>query len=342
MKAKRLPSGSYRVRLYIGVVNGKKKYVSITAETKKDAEYAAANYQPEGPKKDIITVKDAIERYIDSKDHILSPSTIREYRKMLRIRYDKLLTMPIESITTEVIQNSVNEACLTLSSKSIKNAYSLLLSSLKMFLPDKMYRLNYPKAVKKEEYIPTDDDVKKLLDQVQGTRAEAPIILAACASLRRSEIAALEPTDITDLGVSVTKAMVQDDKKQWVIKGTKTKAGTRFVPLAPEMIKIVRQWIPTVNPNVIYQDFSRALDVCDLPHFRFHALRHYYASTCHALGVPDKYIMANGGWESEQVLHGVYEHAMDQWQKQNNDKIVNYFSEKMTRKMTRKKKNGVI
>ena len=37
--AKKLPSGSYRVRVYVGAsANGKKKYKSITAPTKKEAE----------------------------------------------------------------------------------------------------------------------------------------------------------------------------------------------------------------------------------------------------------------------------------------------------------------
>lgn len=43
--AKKLPSGNYRVNLYIGKgVDGKRKYKSFTAPTKKAAEYLAAQY----------------------------------------------------------------------------------------------------------------------------------------------------------------------------------------------------------------------------------------------------------------------------------------------------------
>ena len=44
MKAKKLPSGNWRVRLYVGKEDGKPKYKSFTASTKKEAEFAAAQY----------------------------------------------------------------------------------------------------------------------------------------------------------------------------------------------------------------------------------------------------------------------------------------------------------
>lgn len=43
--AKKLPSGSYRVLLYIGkAADGKRKYKSFTGLSKKDVEYEAAAY----------------------------------------------------------------------------------------------------------------------------------------------------------------------------------------------------------------------------------------------------------------------------------------------------------
>ena len=44
-KAKKLPSGSWRVRVYDGkTAEGKNIYKSFTAPAKKDAEYLAAEY----------------------------------------------------------------------------------------------------------------------------------------------------------------------------------------------------------------------------------------------------------------------------------------------------------
>ena len=44
-KAKKLPSGNYRVLLYEGMKDGKRQYASFTAETADEAEYQALEYK---------------------------------------------------------------------------------------------------------------------------------------------------------------------------------------------------------------------------------------------------------------------------------------------------------
>ena len=82
--AKKLPSGNWRVNLFVGKdINGKRIYKSFTAETKKQAEFLAAEYnlkRKEKPKE--ITVGDAIDGYIASKENVLSPSTIVGYKNI--------------------------------------------------------------------------------------------------------------------------------------------------------------------------------------------------------------------------------------------------------------------
>ena len=80
-KAKKLPSGNWRVQLYTGKVDGKRQYRSFTAPTKRAAECLAAEYAA-GKRMDraqgsALTLKEAINAYIDLKSHILSPSTLR-------------------------------------------------------------------------------------------------------------------------------------------------------------------------------------------------------------------------------------------------------------------------
>ncbi len=68
--AKKLPSGHWRVNLFIGKeLDGKRKYKSFTAETKKEAEFMAAQYNLERKenKAHKFTLHEAIERYIESK-----------------------------------------------------------------------------------------------------------------------------------------------------------------------------------------------------------------------------------------------------------------------------------
>ena len=48
------------------------------------------------------------------------------------------------------------------------------------------------------------------------------------------------------------------------------------------------------------------------PHFRFHDFRHYYVSYAHMMGIPDKYIQAQGGWSTDHVMKRVYSHAFQE------------------------------
>ena len=81
------------------------------------------------------------------------------------------------------------------------------------------------------------------------------------------------------------------------------------------------------EPDILTKRFIDLLNRSDLPHFRFHDLRHYCASMQHALGIPDAYIMARGGWSNDNVLKNVYRHAMSDRQEQMNKIANDHFSQ---------------
>ena len=90
-KAKKLPSGNWRVKAYIGVgEDGKKKYKSFTAPTKKEAEYMASEYLMDSKYKsaaDKILFKDAMLNMIELKKPVISPSTYRQYMQYYNHSY---------------------------------------------------------------------------------------------------------------------------------------------------------------------------------------------------------------------------------------------------------------
>lgn len=328
-KAKKLPSGNWNVVVFAGTdeATGKRQYESFTAPTKKEAEYQAAEFalKRKDRKNGNITVKEALGRYVESKKTILSPSTYREYKTSVERDLKDLHNIKLWDLTQELIQKAIDKEAETHSAKTVKNMHGLLSSTLSMFLPDLRLRTSLPKKERQKKYIPTDQDIKTLLEYAEGKPIEIPILLAATGSLRRGEISALTVEDVTDLGVNITKAMVLNDNREWVVKGPKTEAGYRFSPLPPQVVAKVRAGLPCATPDTISHQFIAALKKCGLPHFRFHDLRHYYASVLHALGVPDKYIMLNGGWESDEVLKNVYQHALTDRAEQENAKVVQFF-----------------
>ena len=328
-KAKKLPSGNWRVQVFAGVEDGKKKYKSFTAPSRKEAEFQAAQWAMERKERQSgnITVKEAIDRYIEAKKGTLAPSTYREYLKAAERDFKALHNVKLWDLTSELVQATISEESKTHSAKTVRNMYGLLTASLKMFSPDITLHVELPKRKRKEVKIPTDKDVKMLLQHVKGQPIEGAILLAATGSLRRSEVSALTQEDVTEKGVRVSKAMVLDSSRKWVLKTPKTDAGFRFSALPPQVIEVVRRCIPFPNPNGITKQFEKACKECGVEGITFHRLRHYYASVLHFLGVPDQNIMLYGGWSSPQVLQGVYEHALEDKNPELRDKIVNHFED---------------
>ena len=344
-KAKKLPSGSWRVLAFAGMENGKKKYKSFTAPTRKEAEFRAAQYAMNRKEQlnGSMTVQQALDRYIDAKEGVLSPSTLRQYRASAKRDLARLRPVKLENLTQELVQQEISREAETHSPKSVRNMHGLLSAALSMFAPYFVLRTTLPQKKMPKYITPSEDDVKKLLGLVAGTKMELPVLLASAGSLRRSEVAALTQSDVSDLGVSVSKAMVQDADGNWVIKQPKTAAGDRFIPLPPQIItKLRAAGDPPcpLNPEQITKGLRRVLKKAGLPLFRFHDLRHYYASTLHALGVPDTYIMLYGGWESEAVLHGVYEHTLAEKRKTTQEIVVEHFSEVIQHERQHKEKNA--
>ena len=156
-------------------------------------------------------------------------------------------------------------------------------------------------------------------------------MLAAFGSLRRSEIAALTGDDIDGNYITVSKAMVLNNDNEWVIKSPKTYAGYRTIEM-PEFViaKLPKKGpVTTLSPNKITQRFAAALKKTGCPHFRFHDLRHYQASILHAMGVPDKYIIARGGWRTEATLKNIYQHTMDKKRQEVETQICCRFTQMM-------------
>lgn len=334
--AKKLPSGNYRVQIYTGQQNGKRQYKSFTAATKREAEFAAAQYLNEVERLSEpaqMTVKEAITGYIDSKTRILSPTTINLYNRIKALYLQDIMSMPLGKLRQEDVQKAVNKDAATTSPKTVRNAHGLLSSALKEYHPDFVLRTKLPQKEKNEMTIPDNEQVKKLLALAKGTFMEPAITLAAFAGLRRSEIGALTKADINPTAgeVKVNKALVKNQYKEWVLKTTKTYTSTRTVNIAPDILKAIVSTLPEDGsilgdhtPDSITHRFGVLSKGIGL-NCRFHDLRHYYASVMLALGVPDKYAMELMGHSTNNMLKGVYQHVMKDKKKEVTDKISDYF-----------------
>ena len=121
--------------------------------------------------------------------------------------------------------------------------------------------------------------------------------------------------------------MVMDESGGWVTKEPKTPGSVRKVELPDSLVGMLPKHgrLVSMNPGQITKEFGRALKKLDIPHFRFHDLRHYSASILHALGVPDQYIMQRGGWSTDGVMKSVYRNVIDIEERRQTRKVTEHF-----------------
>jgi hypothetical protein len=84
MKARKLPSGNYNVQYYYTDIEGNKKRGSITRPTKAEAEYEGNRIKMENSNVLGGDVKLMVNKAIKDKAAVLSPSTLRGYKKVLK------------------------------------------------------------------------------------------------------------------------------------------------------------------------------------------------------------------------------------------------------------------
>lgn len=332
--AKQLPSGAWRVRVYIRTdENGRKIYKSFTHPDKRKCERYAAEYADEHrASNDRSSFGYAADAYIASREGVLSPSTIRGYKnidKYLKTHYRAFCDLSVEDIDAQTYQAVINDMNLFSSPKTIRNRNGFISSVMKSRgypLPP----IKLPAKVKSDMRIPDIEDVRTLLANAKGTDLEVPILLGAFAPMRRGEICALRIEDIDGNTIHVHRAIVEDGDGNLYEKSPKTYESDRYILMPEDIIQKIREKgyiTDAVRPHVLTNRFARLAEKCGLKGIRFHSLRHFCISYLHAKGIPEEYILERGGWESSgSVMKSVYRHTLISEKDRVNQDILAIFS----------------
>ena len=165
-KAKQLPSGSWRVLVYDGKdAHGKRIYTSFTAATEKEANFMALDHQlhhKDKRKITEITFQEALQEYIENRNAILSPSTIREYKRISKSFSEKLRKTTIKKISQDMVQKEINLFSRTLAPKSVKDIHGLISAVLKEYNPHMTLCTKLPQKQKTACYIPSENHMYAL------------------------------------------------------------------------------------------------------------------------------------------------------------------------------------
>ena len=316
MNISKRPNGKYQIR---EMHNGKSYCITVPYKPSKREAAELIQEKIDSSVDNISTLERAAQEYISVKENVLSPSTIRVYGAILRSLPEWLSKKDIAEIDSYAMQKYVNEISADHSPKSVRNKYGFVVSSIRLFIPDANFNVTMPQKIHSENYEPSLEDVKALLDYAKGSEYYIALRLASM-SLRRSEILALTVDDLNGDELTINKACVPG-KDGYVVKPTpKTEASNRTITIPHDLAERIREqgYIYKCTPNGIDNYMRRALPKLGIPFFSLHKLRHFFASYSHELGYSDAIIQAIGGWETDHVMKSVYRHAMNKDQAKKN------------------------
>jgi len=342
MKPTQLPSGTWRCLVYLGKdENGKRIQKSVTSADYYDClEKAAkiAKHHHETVKDPgMMTLGEAIDNYIKLKSNVLSQATLRGYRTIRNNHLQPEMDLRVKSISNTIAQKAINREAATKSAKTVKNIFGLLSTVVKQY-DDRRLTVTLPQQTPFEGSVLSEQDLKRLILAIQGEEVEVPILLAMFLGLRRSEILALthDDYDPKTKQISITKALVPNEKNQYVLKTTKTVKSYRKISVPPYLaqrlearIKSDKQFC-TVSPSHICTKLKKICKANGIPEIRLHDLRHQNASVMLALGIADKYAMERGGWSSNATMKNIYQHTMTSERSAADEMVNNYFQDLTT------------
>ncbi len=297
-------------------------------------------------------------------------STYLNYRKLLsNYLVPGLGNIKLQKLTPQQVQTfyskKLNEG---LSPKTVSNIHGVLHKALDNAVKWNMLPRNVcdavtpPRVPRKELNFLTEEQARILLKEVNEHRLEALLTLAVTTGMRRGELLALRWQDInfTDNSLQVKRAVSYFQNYGYVESEPKTSRSRRTIKLPAFVIDILIQhreyqaeqqrtagdawvtkglvftnaWGDYYSPSTMLKVFKRFLESIDMPHMRFHDLRHSAASILLAMKVHPKVVQEILGHSQITTTMDIYSHAMPSLQ----DDATHQWEDKFGKKGKRKGK----
>ena len=331
----KLKSGNYFIQLRLGGVS-----TPVTASTAKACKYQAQLIKSEylAGKREFksgnITLRQAIDKYIASRNGILSPSTIYGYKCIQEKRFSSVMDKKLKSISDwQTVCDEESKIC---GARTLRNAYHFIASVLE-YNGVKPETVTLPQVPDNTKAWLEPEQIVKLVASSAGTKYALPVMLAL-HSLRRSEIAGLtwDKLDLEKETIEVRGAVVQGEGHRFVDKKTnKNSSSARTIKIVmPELVEELRAVddktgkVLTCSPDTICNRINTACRLAGLPEVGTHGLRHSFASLAYHLGMTELETMEMGGWSDPGTMRKIYTHLSEVDRLAAENKMSNFYKNK--------------
>ncbi|WP_456832136.1 site-specific integrase [Deinococcus sp. UYEF24] len=284
-----------------------------------------------------------LHRWLAHKRRELRPTTYRAYVSELMHLIPELGEIPLLSLTAMQIQQAITDRqdqglstakCLSTALRTLRMALrQAVLWGVIPTNPASMARA--PRTRSKEMTVWTQDEARRFLEHAGSHRLAPLFTLALSTGMRRGEMIALAWGDLNldSAELTVTRNSIRDITGEWILGEPKTRAGFRSIPLADDMVALLRthrleeeSWFgprtsehpvftrssgERLDPSNLSRLFHRLVGEAGVPRIRFHDLRHTAASLLIRQGVPAKVVSDRLGHADVAFTLSVYTHLYD-------------------------------
>ena len=341
--------GRWECRLSLGSENGHKKYRSFYGTSREEAEYkmilACQGSVNEPSNITEMTVKQLSMEWLCIVKCRIKESTAANYRMKIErhiVPYlgDISSAMLKAKTVSEFVQQKLKDG---LSARYVCDILTLLKSIYRY--ASREYHINnvidgiiMPKRAKPEIRIMTKSEQHRLSAYINCNKnvSTLGVALSLYTGMRIGELCALRWQDVDTekriLTVNHTIQRIQDfsggKRTKVIITEPKSQSSKRTIPVPDCLIPMLKElkskadsYVLTgsckpIEPRTMQYRFKRILDNVNLPSYRFHSLRHAFASGAIEIGFDVKTLSEILGHSSVQItldryVHSSFEHKRD-------------------------------
>lgn len=290
-----------------------------------------------------------VYEWIDYHKQFIKESTYSNYINIIENHLNKDLgEMKINEINNVVLQEYIlMKNMKPLSIKSIKDIMVVFKLTLRYgFKKEYMIAFDlsvkYPKVTSNKSIeILSNREINKIVEYVQNSndKRDVGVLIALLTGMRIGEISALKFSDIcfktNTINVSRTLQRIYTKKEKTKIIETtpKTNSSIRSIPLSKELKEILKRnnmapssyilslsTIP-VEPRLLRKRFDSILEKARVKHYKFHALRHTFATKCIEAKIDYKTISVLLGHSNINTTLNLYVHPNNSQKKKAINKL---------------------
>jgi integrase len=339
---------TWLVRVYLGKIGGKRRYVSQTVRgAKRDAQQVLTKMLRDRDQGTLaaptrVTFADFIAEWQDtSLRNRVSARTFRGYDYSLRhYILPTLGDMRLTAIQPWDIQRLYQDMLSRgLSASTVRGAHSVIRSALKQAVRWRIIAANPAESVDLPRPTPgkhqalTPDQVRAFLKATADSYWRALYHVLVVCGLRPGEAFGLSWVDV-DLPtgrLAVRQAVTYDLDRNVVLSEPKTRGSRRSIAIPPELVQVLSEHMtatrdidnplglvfPNVDGTLIHpnhwsrRDFRRICRIAGAPPgFRLYDLRHTCATLALKAGIHPKIVSERLGHASTRLTLDTYSHVM--------------------------------